>query len=369
MNWFDKVFNVGHALRDNRGLGKILNKVFGSFDDILKSYTGSGATTRDKENADIALDNQRLLNAEEYARKEDWYNEHESYEAQVRQMKQAGLNTALMYGGSPSASASGGIGSPGSASVSPSGVSDILGSVLGFLDFGLRRRKTDAELTNIAQDSETKALSNKEKRIDLKYQEKLKKLDIERRVRENARIEAEEKQIRANIPLILKNTEYAEYMALYAPEFFESTIGKNRADALRAASEVSLNEKQIENLDAVIKVHKKEIQEIDKKIALMQSEIELNVSNKDLNEQSIQESKKRIDKMTEEIKQIGKQIGLTEKDIEYYIWNHPRQSGGPLGIRWNNSSDNGRTNKVAEGMSENDMIFLLQNAGYTVEKR
>ena len=60
-------------------------------------------------------------------------------------------------------------------------------------------------------------------------------------------------------------------------------------------------------------------------------------------------------------------IFLKDKDIEYYIWNHPRQSGGPLGIRWNTSSENGRTGKVVESMSENDMIFLLQNAGYTLK--
>lgn len=374
-DWFKKHFIPGNglpyqdsyyksALSGSSILGIDFSRLGKLVDSMVAMFTQSAATGRDKELSDIQLGNQQLLNEQDYERKIDFYERYESPEAQVRQMKDAGINPALMYQGAPGVSASGGVG-PGSASVPGASGSDmltgLLSSLLGFKRLQLESSDIKSQISK--RDSETEAQT-----IENKYLERKRQLEIQREQEEIERVKAEAAQVRANIPLILANTDYAQTMALYAPEYFDSTIGKNRADALRSQSEVSLNEKQKENLDAVIAVHKKEIQEIDAKIALISSEIELNASQKDLNDQSIRESQERIKKMEEEIRQIGVSIGLTEKDIEYYIWNHPRQSGGPFGIKWNNSSDNGRTGKLAGTYSEDDLVFLLRNSGYIVEK-
>lgn len=369
--WLEKTFNIGHRVRNSlKGTDyegqNLISLLSNPLENIIKKYTGTGMTDAEKESADLDLNNQRILNQEEFARKREWYEEFESPEAMVRQYKAAGINPALLYEGAPGVSASGGVGSAGSANVPSPGESDFLGSILstilGFKQLGVSRSAVEAE--NAKRGAETESLT-----IENKYRDEHNRLLLEKERADVERTKQETANMRANVGLILANTDYARVMALYAPEYFESTIGAQRAQALRDQSQVSLNEKEVENLDAVIKVHKKELAEIDARIDQINSIISLNASQERMNDQSIQESKARVNKIEAEIKEIGKNIGLKAKDIEYYIWNHPRQSGGPLGIRWNTSSENGRTGKVAESMSENDMIFLLQNAGYTVEKR
>lgn len=144
--WLEKTFNVGHAVRDNRGFGKFLNSTFGVVENLYDVITGAGMTGRDTELSDTSLRNQQILNEQEYDRKIDFYERYESPEAQVRQYKDAGLNPALMYGNGASISASGGIGSAGSAPAQESGngVGALLSAILGFVT---QKKRNDNEFS------------------------------------------------------------------------------------------------------------------------------------------------------------------------------------------------------------------------------
>lgn len=109
---------------------RVAKKVTAYADSYLKGASGSGMTNRDKELSDTSLSNTQFLNEEEYQRKIDFYERFESPEAQVRQYREAGLNPALMFGNGASVSASGGIGSAGSAPAQSAGVPDFLGGLM-----------------------------------------------------------------------------------------------------------------------------------------------------------------------------------------------------------------------------------------------
>lgn len=96
----------------------------------------------DQQAAALTLENQQILNQQEYDRKIDFYERFESPEAMVRQYSNAGLNPMLLAGGGASVSATGGIGSAGSAAAGSSSSSsgaqsagalgDVLNSLLQF---------------------------------------------------------------------------------------------------------------------------------------------------------------------------------------------------------------------------------------------
>lgn len=117
------------------GLGGILNTLSsainqilkgGSMENLIKYWTHSGITDEAKETMDLQLQNQQLLNEQEYERKIDFYEQYESPEARVRQYKVAGLNPMLLAGGGAGVSASGGVGSAGSAGTASAGSGDPL---------------------------------------------------------------------------------------------------------------------------------------------------------------------------------------------------------------------------------------------------
>lgn len=98
-------------------LGNALNQLLtgDSLANLIKSLTHSGITDEARETMDLQLENQQLLNEQEYDRKIDFYERFESPQAQVSQYKAAGLNPMLLAGSGAGASASGGVGSAGSA--------------------------------------------------------------------------------------------------------------------------------------------------------------------------------------------------------------------------------------------------------------
>lgn len=141
-------------------IDSISQSLFGrGVQNLFKKFTSAGMTDAQREAADYELGMQRELNEEEYQRKIDFYERYESPQAQVNQYKNAGLNPALMYGYGASVSASGGIGSAGSASV-PSESGESVSSLLSVL--------VGAALQN-KQLGQQKDLRNRE--LDLKDRE------------------------------------------------------------------------------------------------------------------------------------------------------------------------------------------------------
>lgn len=350
-SWLSKTLGVGK-------LGDYLSDVASNY---AKKYGETGLTDREKETVDYQTGAQTMLNEQEYDRKIDFYERFESPEARVRQFKEAGLNPMLLAGNGASVSASGGAGTPGSAaapSSSEGGLASIIGTIMQVKNFKLQQQQARSEI--LERETRTSA-----QRIENKYREQRLAMEFEKLKAERDKVVADTANVRANLPLILANTEYAQTMALYAPEYFDATIGRERSEALRNASQVKLNEKEISNLDAVIKVHEKELHEIDAKIALMRSEAALNVSRKNLTEQEITESQERIKKMEKEIEEIGTKIGLNNKEIQYYIWNHPRQNSA-FGLRWlNSSSDGTQRNKLSPEITDDELLmYVRERFGY-----
>lgn len=122
----------------------IADRFMNLVNSIINKYTGAGLTRAEEQASDKQLENQRILNEEDYERKVQFFKDYESYPAQVRQMSEANLNPALMYQGGASVSASGGVGT-GSASLPSSGGSDLLAALLPTIT-NLKKIQTDKEL-------------------------------------------------------------------------------------------------------------------------------------------------------------------------------------------------------------------------------
>lgn len=108
-------------------------------DNLIKHYGHTGATDQFIEEANIQLENQQILNEDEWQRKLYFYENYESPSAMVRQYKQAGLNPMLLAGGGASVSASGGIGSPGSAQGGHDSSADPLAAILSIAGLAMRQ--------------------------------------------------------------------------------------------------------------------------------------------------------------------------------------------------------------------------------------
>lgn len=131
---FSGAGKYGNFLSDILGnLGNALNQILtgDSLENLIKYWTHSGITNEAKETMDLQLENQQLLNEQEYQRKIDFYEQYESPEARVRQYMEAGLNPMLLAGGGAGVSASGGVGSAGSAGSAGASGGDPVGLITG----------------------------------------------------------------------------------------------------------------------------------------------------------------------------------------------------------------------------------------------
>lgn len=115
-------------------------------DNLIKHYGHTGATDQFKDEAAIQLENQQILNEEEWQRKLYFYENYESPSSMVRQYKQAGLNPMLLAGGGASVSASGGIGSPGSAQGGHDSSADPLAAILSIAGLAMRQSQFNQNL-------------------------------------------------------------------------------------------------------------------------------------------------------------------------------------------------------------------------------
>lgn len=155
------------------GIGKWMKGNFSNvLGNVVDKYAGTGMTDADKEAANMQLEHQQILNEQEFQRKIDFYEMYESPQAQVRQLKSAGLNPALMYSGAPSVSASGGIGSPGSASASASqgDLSGLLSAVVGsFLQSKQLQLQDKWKERELDMEGERVGIAKQLAQADLKY--------------------------------------------------------------------------------------------------------------------------------------------------------------------------------------------------------
>lgn len=132
-DFFSLLRTLGVFRKNGSSLISKLSDVAGSYaENYLKQVTGSGATQRDVDLSKLSLENQQILNAEAWQRQLDYTEEYETYEAQVRHMKNAGVNPALMYqgAGSPPSSGTAPVGSAGASASGAGALGSLLSGIL-----------------------------------------------------------------------------------------------------------------------------------------------------------------------------------------------------------------------------------------------
>lgn len=279
----------------NGGSGGKSNGFLDFFSNIFTKWSGSGMTDAERDAADyntkVGRENMEL----EKQMQLEIFNETQSYEAQVRGMQAAGLNSALMYSGGASQSAvSGPSAHPGTATASPSGAfPDILGLVKTIM--GASQLKSENKLResqaekNIADANAANASAGKSKtetellEIDKKWAEVRNRIYTSEglsRIKKNlsditvndGRIRLMDSEVKLNLKdievkdsqklvneadAVLKNIDAAKARKLlpYAVEYYRADIMLKNAQTEQAkSSAASLHANALVNMaEAIIK--------------------------------------------------------------------------------------------------------------------
>lgn len=152
MSWFTDLL-AGWLSRPGAGEKRgWFNNQLGSF---INSYTQGELTGAARE--------ANAFNAEEAQKQRDWEEEmsNTAYQRQVKDMQSAGLNPAVMYGGSGSSGASTPSGSSAS-SVSPSGhdFSGLLSSIMDMALLGAQIKNINADTANKSAEAAGRNITN-----------------------------------------------------------------------------------------------------------------------------------------------------------------------------------------------------------------
>lgn len=270
-------YDWGSPQEVSSSVGGWLSRLWNGIKNWFKGKTGSGMTDADKEASELSLRNQQILNEQEYDRKIDFYNRFESPLAQVTQYKNAGLNPMLLGSSGASMSASGGIGSAGSApadnSASLGSMLDVLGTLLNFklqsrrLDIEERAVQLDADrnpsvISRNLGSAEVSYASAEEKRALV--EKKAAQLDAQTEVFKDslntAKVERELKRAQiskaeADAALSIRQEALLAIQEKYSDKYWENTLDIQESQkALNAAAtaknyvECRYLEQQIENL-------------------------------------------------------------------------------------------------------------------------
>ena len=302
---------------------KLLNVLGRVIDNLQKKYTGTGLTEREKEDADLQLHNQQILNQEEYDRKVQFFRENESYQAQVNQQIAAGLNPALMYGSGAGVSASGGIGTPGSAAspqMESGGLTALMGMMSTMAQMQALKRQTDADVRL----KSSQALGNE---LDNRWKDRLHDVQVREREQEIELKISEMHLNRQTLQKLCHETEYAGIMARYAPELFQSQVDERTAAAENSRMSALLSQARIQEVDSIIARNRAEVDKIDAEISQIHQNIVYLSKQGNLADERAKQIHQEIKESEERIRKMGMEIGLLDKDIEYYTWNHAKQVG------------------------------------------
>lgn len=206
----DKIFGKGQGTNWFKGvLGSAVNK-----------YTGAGLTGAEQE--------ANQFSAEEAQKQRDWETEmsNTAYQRQVADMRAAGLNPALMYGGAGSSGASTPSGSAAS-SVSPSGGFDLISSIMDMALLGAQKSNLEAQTRNIEADTAGKEIENEFKPDILEQNLRKGEVDIENAKAgisvAKANVEKAMSDIKVNKSIIdLNDAEVSEVLARANKEEIEA---------------------------------------------------------------------------------------------------------------------------------------------------
>lgn len=216
VSWIISAFNKNDS---------VFNKIGDGLGSIFNKYTGAGPTGADVYANDFS--------AAEAQKARDWEEEmsNTSIQRQVADMRKAGLNTALMYGGAGSSGAST-PSSPSPSSVAPQsqGLGDILGSIM---DMALLK----AQIANINADTDEKKAGAEQRRVDTERTKALTPLEmqdivsqIDLRASEMSKYEAEVAVDYANLALLESDVKVRDEFNSLNLELQKANLAKSDAE-------------------------------------------------------------------------------------------------------------------------------------------
>lgn len=312
-------------------LGKYLKQMLGNvktaISNLRRKVFSTGMTDADIEASEMSLENQQILNEQEFQRKIDFYEMYESPQAQVRQIKQAGLNPALMYGGAPSVSASGGIGSPGSAPASAH-ASEAMGSML-------------SSLLNMALQSKQLDMQNAWKQREMDIQEDLGNKQIGVQVDWN---ELNRPKIQAETSQLIEVTRGSKLDNDLKQKILPVLEARQQAELQFTYSQTARNYKELENIDSMIEQRRHQNRAFDASVqqllslqrqqdyytdvylpGMLSNQDTLTEAQKKDLEESANESIKRQGQIQELKRKAAAEAGIAEKDLDNWNWLHARE--------------------------------------------
>jgi len=177
---------------------------------------------------DVQYQHQRMLNQHGHDLQMDMWNKT-NYGAQVKHMKDAGLNPALMYGsaGQGGTTGSQGGGSAASGNAAQVRMMDMQNMLIG-AELELKKKQAD----------KTEAEANKIKGVDTD----LAKSYIDKAYAEIDKLIADTKNVEEQTKLTQINQRIAEIEAIYKPDLYDSNIEKMGAEIRKLTADARISE-------------------------------------------------------------------------------------------------------------------------------
>lgn len=304
--------------------------------DVISSIVGMGYSIyQDQRNwNNMSPADKESIDYQDNVRRQ-FYEDYESPDkvlaATAKGFQEQGINKMMLAGSStPSVSASN---APSGGSQASPDVGAVIGSLIGAIQ---RSQQIDIESSRADAENALKREQAESQRIENKYRDEYLATQIGI-MKENIH------NVRANTRKLLADSSYAELLAKYAPQLFESDIVQRYAGAYnsvsqgnKAISDIQLNEAEIREIQSKIAVNNKLVEHLNALIMKIEEECILISTQAELDQQMVSESEARIRKYEKQIEEIGTNMGLTKKEIDWYAWNHARENRNKFfGIGWN----------------------------------
>lgn len=239
MSWFT---NLLVSVLSRKGVSESRSFLKNQAGSLLNKYTGAGLTGAEQEANQFTAEQMDLAN------QRNVFNYQNRYQWETADMEKAGLNPALLYGGSSGAGSVGSASAGSSVSPASNGISDLIGSIM---DIALLK----AQIGNINADTALKKSESRRSEVTAENIERLTPLqekELTSRIKEiNQNVsESEARQSLSIVQTIAvsKNTKWYDKMAQADIDLQESQKALNDAMASESKERVGEIKQRIANL-------------------------------------------------------------------------------------------------------------------------
>lgn len=269
------------------GLGSVFQRLSNS------SLTGAQreANKFNAEHAQKQMDFQKMMS-------------NTAFQRQVNDMRAAGVNPALMYGGAGSSGSSGATGSSAN-SVSPT----------SFDPFAMLSSLSSLKSADAQKTSAEASLKNAETNADLANSQKSQLQAV------TNNLNAQNDLIRANIDKILSEKSSIDLSNEYQSVLNEFIRDRENASLRLLSLQSDVYDAEVKKINQMVSNLGTEQLKMLQDIKESYSRISLNLSSQNLNSSKTLESLKELEVMDKQIQVLSQNSALTEKDVKNYVWN------------------------------------------------